>query len=68
MEYKMTTKYKAEVKPWQPNVEREPEFNSFANPRYLWLENPPPWSETEDGDSAQGAGDAVDTEGSRDEV
>jgi hypothetical protein len=50
------------MKPWRPNVEREPEFNPFANPRYLWLENPPPWSETVDGNSVQSTEDAADAE------
>jgi hypothetical protein len=61
MEYKMMN-HKVEVKPWQPNVEREPEFNPFANPRYLWLENTPPWSDAVDEDSAQSTGDAADAE------
>lgn len=38
----MTTKRKAEVKPWRPKVVREPEFNAFANPQDRELENPPP--------------------------
>jgi hypothetical protein len=56
------TKHRVEVKPWRPNVERQSEFNPFANPRYLWLENPPPWSETVDADSAQSSEDAADAE------
>jgi len=56
--------HKVEVKPWQPKVEREPEFNPFANPQDLELETPPPLeqSETEDGESAQNTGDAADAE------
>jgi len=51
----MTAKHTDEAKPWQPTIEREPEFNPFANPIDRELENPPPWekSESEDGDSAQ---------------
>ena len=58
----MTTEHKVEVKPWQPIVEREPEFNPFANPRDLGLENPPPleYSENEAGEAAQNTGDAAD--------
>jgi hypothetical protein len=61
MEYGMKN-LKVDVKPWRPTVEREPAFNPFANPRYLWLENPPPWSETENDDSAQSPQDAADPE------
>jgi hypothetical protein len=46
--------------PWQPHVEREPEFNPFANPGYLWLENPPPWLEIEHDESAESTGEAGD--------
>lgn len=56
------TNRKVEVKPWQPRMESEPEFNPFANPRYVWLENPPPWSETVGADSAQSGEDAADEE------
>jgi hypothetical protein len=59
------TNLKVEMKPWQPHIDREPEFNPFANPRYLWLENPPPWSETVDDDSTQSPEDAADAERQR---
>ena len=51
----MTTKRKDEVKPWQPKMEREPEFNPFANPLDRELENPPPLEESksEHGELAQ---------------
>jgi hypothetical protein len=56
------TNHKVEVKPWRPNMERQPEFNPFANPQYLRLENPPPWSEAVDADSARSSEDAADAE------
>lgn len=53
----MTTQRKAEPKPWEPTVEREPEFNAFVNPqdRTGRLENPPPLedSEAEEGESVE---------------
>ena len=59
----MTTRHKVEVKPWQPKMEREPEFNPFANPRDRELENPPlEESTSEDGESAQNTGGAADAE------
>ena len=60
----MTTKRKDEVKPWQPKMEREPEFNPFANPLDRELENPRPLeeSESEEGESAQNTGGAADAE------
>jgi hypothetical protein len=52
----MTEKPTHEQKPWQPKVDRDPEFNPFVNPqdRTGALENPPPLSdeEDEDGESA----------------
>jgi hypothetical protein len=50
----MTTSHK-EHKPWQPTIEREPEFNAFVNPLDRELENPHPAEELEpeDDDSAQ---------------
>jgi hypothetical protein len=64
MEYSMTTKRKDEVKPWQPRMEREPEFNPFVNTLDRELENPPPLeqSESENRESAQNTGAAGDAE------
>ena len=47
----MSTKH--EETPWQPDMEREPEFNPYVNPmdRTGRLENPPPldsWEPEED--------------------
>ena len=60
----MTTKRKDEVKPWQPKMEREPEFNPFANPLDRELENPPALeeSESEDAESGRNTGGAADAE------
>jgi hypothetical protein len=48
----MTEKRKHEEKPWQPNIEREPELNPFVNPldRSGALENPPPLADEDDED------------------
>ncbi|MGC2463015.1 MAG: hypothetical protein WA446_18900 [Steroidobacteraceae bacterium] len=45
----MKTQRKHEEKPWQPEIEREPEFNPFVNPldRTGQLENPPPLEDSE---------------------
>lgn len=42
----MTEKHK-DAKPWQPTIEREPEFNAFANPLDRKLENPMPLEESD---------------------
>jgi hypothetical protein len=52
----MITKH--EKPPWQPDMEREPEFNPYVNPmdRTGQLENPPPldnWEPNEDESAAQ---------------
>jgi hypothetical protein len=63
----MTSKPKPEAKPWQPEIEREPEFNAFVNPLDSELENPPPSenSGSDDGESthntAEVAGKAPST-------
>jgi hypothetical protein len=49
---------KHEETPWQPNIEREPEFNPYVNSmdRTGQLENPPPldnWEPDEDEPTAQ---------------
>lgn len=53
----MATDYHAEDKPWQPTIEREPEFNPFANPvdRFSRVENPPLLedSESSEGESSE---------------
>lgn len=38
----MTTNPSQEKKPWQPRIDRSPEFNPFVNPLDRELENPPP--------------------------
>jgi hypothetical protein len=49
METVMTTT-RHEEKPWQPRIDRNPEFNPFVNPLDRELENPPPLEELESDD------------------
>jgi hypothetical protein len=47
MEQAMTTKPIQEEKPWQPRIDRTPEFNPFVNPLNRELENSPPLEQPE---------------------
>jgi hypothetical protein len=57
----MTKNRRVEATPWQPRMDRDLDFNPFANPRDLGLETPPPLqlSETEVDESLQDSDDAA---------
>ncbi|MGO9593890.1 MAG: DUF2934 domain-containing protein [Steroidobacteraceae bacterium] len=63
----MKTQRKHEEKPWQPEIERQPEFNPFVNPldRTGQLENPPPLEDSEPEENASVDDDRVAGETTR---